>query len=147
MTFAGSPVTCALWSGRTVSLLAEDGEGSEARVELKGREPIFIGCKLEGPLRRRLESIMGPDRKYVSREDSSYLRICRLADAEYVGKVIHERLSTERVDDVRRNVLSILQRLCPEVRLPSHLDILACSTEDVGVPASIGDTKKEEQGS
>ncbi len=44
----------------------------------------------------------------------------------YVGKVIHERLTTERVDDVRRNVLSILRRLVPEIRLPSDLQILGC---------------------
>ena len=44
-------------------------------------------------------------------------------------KVIHERFTTERVDDVRRNVLSILQRLFPETRLPAHLDILVCREE------------------
>jgi len=40
--------------------------------------------------------------------------------------VIDERLTTERVDDIRRNVLSILQRLCPETRFPAVLDIVPC---------------------
>ena len=81
---------------------------------------------MDGPLRRRLESLTGSERKYVSTEDSTFLRICKLGEDEYVGKVITERLSTDRVDDVRRNVLSILQRLCPDVRFPQHLDILPC---------------------
>lgn len=93
---------------------------------LSERHPIFIGYKMDGPLRRRLEGLTGPDKKYVSSEDSTFLRICRLGEDEYVGKVIHERLSTDRVDDVRRNVLSILQRLCPDVRFPQHLDIMTC---------------------
>jgi hypothetical protein len=40
--------------------------------------------------------------------------------------VIEEGLTTERVDDIRRNVLSILQRLCPETRFPATLDIYPC---------------------
>ncbi len=95
-------------------------------LELSERYPIFIGYKMDGPLRRRLEALSGPEKRYVSTEDSTFLRICRLGGDEYVGKVIHERISTDRVDDVRRNVLSILQRLCPDVRFPAHFDILAC---------------------
>ena len=93
-------------------------------MDLTERQPIFIGCKLDGPMRRQLETLSGSERKYVSAEDSTYLRVCRLGDQDYIGKLVHERMSTERVDDVRRNVLSILARLFPETRLPAHLDIL-----------------------
>ncbi len=95
-------------------------------MDLSDHQAIFVGCKLDGQLRRRLASVTGPDRRYVSTEDTSFLTICRLGEDEYVGKVVEERLSTNRVDDVRRNVLSILQRLCPDLRLPSELEILVC---------------------
>ena len=98
-------------------------------MDLTESQPIFIGCKLDGPMRRQLENLSGPDRKYVSSEDSTFLRVCRLGEHDYIGKVIHERISTDRVDDVRRNVLSILARLFPETRLPVHLDILVCREE------------------
>lgn len=98
-------------------------------MELTDRQPVFIGCKLDGPMRRQLESLTGPDRKYVSSEDSTYLRVCRLGEQDWIGKVLHEKLTTDRVDDVRRNVLSILQRLFPETRLPAHLDIMVCQAE------------------
>ena len=48
--------------------------------------------------------------------------------SSYVGKVIEDGLTTDRVDDVRRNVLSIVRRLCPDTRLP---DV----TGDPGLPA------------
>ena len=102
-------------------------------LELSDRRPIFIGYKMDGSLRRRIEALSGPDKKYVSTEDSTFLRVCRLGEDEYVGKVIHERLSTDRVDDVRRNVLSILHRLCPDLRFPAHLEILSCE-----VPSETG---------
>ena len=81
-------------------------------------------------MRQLLESLGASDRKYVSSDDSSFLRLCRIGDDLYVGKLIHDPLSTDRVDDIRRNVLSILRKLGPAVPLPSVLRILACSAVD-----------------
>ncbi len=99
-------------------------------LDLADNQPIFIGFKLSSILRRELEALTGPDRKYVSTDDSTFLRICQVGDKRYVGKLIHERLTTDRVDDVRRNIFSILNRICPETRLPQQLEILACSSEE-----------------
>ncbi len=99
-------------------------------MELSGNNPIFIGFKLDSSLRRQLESLSGPDRKYISTEESTFLRLCTRGEDLYVGKVIEDGLKTDRVDDVRRNILSIMQRLCPEVRLPTEMDIWACHPAD-----------------
>jgi len=89
--------------------------------------PIFIGFKANADLVRRLDSLSETNRPYFSREDSSFLRLCRVGDDVYVGKLIHETLTTDRVDDIRLNVLSILRRIGTEVRLPINLSIFACS--------------------
>ena len=62
-------------------------------------------------------------------DDSTFLRICSLGNDRYVGKLVDERLTTDRVEDIRRNIMSILQRICPDVRLPHQMDILAGSLE------------------
>lgn len=95
-------------------------------MKLLDRQRLFIGTKMDSQIRRRLESVTGSEKKYVSREETTFLTICRLGEDEYVGKVIDDALTTERVDDIRRNVLSILQRLCPETRFPATLDIYPC---------------------
>ena len=110
-------------------------------LDLADQQPIFIGFKMSSSLRRELEALTGPDTKYVSRDDSTFLRICQVGDKHYVGKVIHERLTTDRVDDIRRNIFSILNRLCPETRLPQQLEILACSTEEK--PEQAGETEQK----
>ncbi len=94
-------------------------------MNLSDRHPIFVGLKLDGQMKRRLASLTGADRRYVSSEDPTFLLLCRLGEDEYVGKLVAERLTTDRIDDVRRNVLSILQRICPDTRLPAQLEILA----------------------
>ena len=81
--------------------------------------------KMDSQLKRRIASLAGPDSKYVSADDSTFLMVCRLGEDEYVGKLVTERMTTDRVDDVRRNVLSILQRVCPDTRFPAQLEILA----------------------
>ncbi len=102
-------------------------------MNLDDRSPIFVGFKLDGQLRRLLEALSGADRRYVSTEDSTFLRICKLGETDYVGKVVNDRLTTDRVNDVRRNVLSILRRLCPETRIPEEMVILPCvATDEAG---------------
>ncbi|HKQ62409.1 MAG TPA: hypothetical protein VJS92_14045 [Candidatus Polarisedimenticolaceae bacterium] len=96
-------------------------------VELSDRQALFVGFKLDGGLRRQLEALSGPDRQYVSGEDSTFLTLCRRGEDVYVGKLIRDGLSTSRVDDVRRNVLSIVRRLCPDTRLPEELEIWVCA--------------------
>ena len=104
-------------------------------MKLDDQTAIFIGFKLDGQLRRQLDSIEGADRRYVSNDNSTFLRICRLGESDYVGKVVLDRLTTDRVNDVRRNVLSILRRLCPESRFPEHMDVLVCGYDDGALQA------------
>jgi hypothetical protein len=100
--------------------------GSERVLELLIHQPIFIGFKVDSSLRQHLESLNGNDRKYIAGDDSSFLRTCRAGEDLYVGKLVHDSLTTDRVDDIRRNVLSILRKLGHTVRLPNHLRILGC---------------------
>ena len=95
-------------------------------MKLRDTQPVFVGMKMDGQLRRRIESITGTEKKYISHDSTAFLTICRLGEDTYIGKVIEERLTTDRVDDIRRNVLSILQRLSPETRLPAVLDVVPC---------------------
>jgi len=95
-------------------------------LELLIEEPIFIGFKAGRALRQVLESLGNADKKYVSSEDSTFLRLCSVGEDLYIGKLIHEALATDRVDDIRRNILSILRKLGPAVALPTTLKIFAC---------------------
>jgi len=96
--------------------------------ELLIDQPIFIGFKVDGQLRAKLGTLEESDKKYVSAENSTFLRLCGVGDDLYVGKVVDDRLTTDRVEDIRRNVLSIIRKLGHEVRLPTNLQILVCSS-------------------
>jgi hypothetical protein len=110
--------------------------GKDESLELLIHQPIFIGFKADTSLRLHLESLSDSDKKYFSREDSTFLRICRVGEDVYVGKLVHESLTTDRVEDIRRNVLSIMRKTGSEARLPVNLRILACrAAEPESIPA------------
>jgi len=96
-------------------------------LELLIHQPIFIGFKADNNLRQHLESLSDFDKKYFSPEDSTFLRVCRVGEDIYIGKLVHESLTTDRVEDIRRNVLSIVHKIASEVRVPTTQKILACS--------------------
>jgi hypothetical protein len=100
-------------------------------LELLIHQPLFIGFKADRSLLQRLEGLSASDRQYVSTEDAAFLRICRVGEDTYVGKLC-DGLTTDRVEDIRRNVLSIIRKLGHEMRLPVHLKILACGEMKAG---------------
>ena len=104
--------------------------GKGELLELLIDQPIFIGFKADNNLRQHLEALSDFDKKYFSREDSTFLRVCRVGDDIYIGKLVHESLTTDRVEDIRRNVLSIMRKIGSDVRLPINLRILACSAAE-----------------
>ena len=95
--------------------------------ELLIDQPIFIGFKMDRRLRERLESPEDLLNKYVSREDSEFLRICTVGEDLYVGKLVNDRLTTDRVEDIQRHIVSIIRKIGHDARLPANLRILACS--------------------
>ncbi len=108
--------------------------------ELLTHQPIFIGFKVDSRLRLQLEGLKDADRQYVSAEGSTFLHLCGLGEDLYVGKLVEDRLTTDRVEDIKRNVLSIIRKLGHEARLPTNLQILACSSARAGARPTDGMT-------
>jgi hypothetical protein len=101
--------------------------GQGEPLELLVDQPIFIGFKVDSSLRQLIDSLNEFEKKYFSNDDSTFLRLCRVGDDLYVGKLVHETLTTDRVEDIRLNVLSILRRVGSNARAPSAMKIFACS--------------------
>lgn len=98
--------------------------------KLMVKQPIFIGFKADLRLRERLESLTDSEKQYVSQEKSAFLQMCEADEDVYVGKLVVDRLTTDQIEDICRNVLSILRKVGHEARLPKHLQIFACGPAD-----------------
>lgn len=104
---------------------------------------LFFATKIDSKLREGLALSKPGDKKYFDGSSDEYLRVLEIGDDKdkerWIGKVIKAGPPVTEVDDIQRNILSILRRVAPNVRIPaSAVKIFVLQVEAV-VPAVIDD--------
>jgi hypothetical protein len=78
---------------------------------------LFFGCKIDSKLRDALSQAKPSERRYF--EGTEFLSICDFGEDEHwIGKIIEGGLNVTEVDDIQRNVVSILRRISSDIRVP-----------------------------
>lgn len=99
---------------------------------------LFFGLKIDSKLREALSRATPGDRRYFEDPSSEYLRILKKGDEDWIGKVVDANLPPTQVEDIQRNVISILNRIAQGGRhSPSSMRIFAVA-EGGGEEASAG---------
>jgi hypothetical protein len=79
--------------------------------------------KIDAKLREGLSRVNPADKRYF--DGSEYLTIAGDGEDNWVGKIVETPLTADGVDDVKRNVISILTRILTDVRIPREVSIFA----------------------
>ena len=110
-------------------------------MKLLKTEPLFFGCKIDSKVREALAMAKPGDRRYFEGEGSEFLKVVSVADERWIGKVIAGGINVTDVEDVQRNLVSILRRISPTLRVsPSSVKIFALGA---AAPAVIDDVLAE----
>jgi hypothetical protein len=99
------------------------------------RRRLFVGLKLDAAMRSDLAHISPGNRKYV--EEPGLLSVCTAGEDKYIGKLIDGGLPTDQVDDVRRNIVSIMAKIFPERRVHSATLRMFATAELTEAPAAL----------
>jgi hypothetical protein len=87
---------------------------------------LFFGVKIDSKLREALAQAKPGDRRYFEDTNGQFLQIISVGEERWIGKVIKAGLNVTEVEDIQRNVSSILRRIAPGVRQsPSSVKIFA----------------------
>jgi hypothetical protein len=78
---------------------------------------LFFGCKIDSKLRDALSQAKPSERRYF--EGTEFLTICAFEEEQWIGKILAGGLSVTEVDDIQRNVVSILRRISSDIRIPA----------------------------
>ncbi len=106
-------------------------------MQIDKERKLFFGYKIDSKLREALANAKPGDRHYFEDPESDYLRICTHEDERWIGKIVKCGLGVLEVEDVQRNVVSILRRVAPNMRHnPSQVKIFSVD-ESAGAPASL----------
>ena len=84
---------------------------------------LFFATKIDSKLREGLALSKPGDKKYFDGSSEDFLRVLEIGDDKdkerWIGKVIKPGPAVTEVDDIQRNILSILRRVAPNARIPA----------------------------
>ncbi|HLU66863.1 MAG TPA: hypothetical protein VKZ63_11340 [Kofleriaceae bacterium] len=115
-------------------------------MKLSKGERLFFGCKIDSKLREALAQAKPGDRRYFEDPNGEFLRVLSFEDERWIGKVMGGGVNVSDVEDIQRNVISILRRVAPAVRTaPSSIKIFAVSDETDAVQLDRGTGSADEE--
>ncbi len=83
---------------------------------------LFFATKIDSKLREGLALSKPGDKKYFDGSSEDFLRVLEIGDEKdkerWIGKVIKPGPAVTEIDDIQRNILSILRRVAPNARIP-----------------------------
>jgi hypothetical protein len=78
---------------------------------------LFFGTKIDSKLREALSQAKPGDKKYFDGSSDDFLRVLEFQDEKWIGKVIKPGPVVTEVDDIQRNIVSIMRRIAPSGRV------------------------------
>ena len=74
---------------------------------------LFVCLRVDNKMRDQLAQAPARDKVYFDGSDPRYLTIVRTAEDSFVGKVVDAGTAAVAMEDLKRNLLSILTRVAP----------------------------------
>jgi hypothetical protein len=78
---------------------------------------LFFGTKIDSKLREALSQCKQGDRKYFEGGSDEFLRVVEVDEEKWIGKVVKGGTPITEVEDIQRNIISILRRVAPNARV------------------------------
>jgi hypothetical protein len=78
---------------------------------------LFFGTKIDSKLREALSQAKPGDKKYFDGTSDEFLRVLEVQDEKWIGKIIKPGPVVTEVDDIQRNIVSIMRRIAPAGRV------------------------------
>lgn len=85
-------------------------------MRLDPEAKLFIGLKIDSKLREALAQATPGDRRYFDDPNSPYLRVISMSEEQWIGKLFDGGTPPSEIEDIGRNVISILNRIAPGAR-------------------------------
>ena len=96
-----------------------------ARMRIEPERKLFVGVKVDNKLRDAIAHAPHRDRAFFDGSDPRYLMELRGIEDLWLGKIVDPAISITTLDDVRRNVQSIIGRITPSRRSDDDVKIFA----------------------
>jgi hypothetical protein len=77
----------------------------------------FLGIKINAKLQEGLDKSNPLNRFYFQDNNPEFLQIITIDQDKYIGKFVEQGAGYRAMDDICRNIISIMHKLCPDMSL------------------------------
>lgn len=120
-------------------------------MRIEAERKLFVGLKVDNKLRDQLQNAPPKDRGFFDGTDEKYLVVIR-TDGEtedtYIGKLIEPGTPASSMDDLKRNLQSILNRIAPGRIREDGIKVFSISDKDgpAGAQALVRPGREDDEG-
>ena len=75
----------------------------------------FLGLKITPKLQDGLDKCNPSNKFYFKDNDPALLQIVSMGVDNYIGKVVEQGFEYDKIEDICRNIISIIHKLCPDI--------------------------------
>ena len=87
----------------------------------------FLGLKITPKLQDGLDKCNPNDKFYFKDNNPDLLQIITIGVDKYIGKVVEQGIEYAKIEDICRNIISIIHKLCPDIPISINLIKLLAS--------------------
>jgi hypothetical protein len=99
-------------------------------MRIEHQRKLFIGIKIDNKMRDQLHNCPQRDKHYVDGSDPQYLMQVRAVEDTFIGKPVDAGTPAVSMDDLKRNILSILNRVAPGRHREDAIKVFALDDGD-----------------
>ena len=77
----------------------------------------FLGLKITSKLQEGLDKSNPCNKYYFQDNNPDFLQIVSVDADKYIGKFIEQGSEYRHIEDICRNITSIIHKLCPEIKI------------------------------
>jgi hypothetical protein len=113
-------------------------------MRIDNERKLFVCLRIDNKMRDQLAQAPARDKVYFDGSDPRYLITIRTVDDNFIGKVIDGGTPAASMDDLKRNLLSILTRVAPGRHRDDAVKVFALDDgEPPPPPRKDGDEEEE----
>jgi hypothetical protein len=75
----------------------------------------FLGLKITSKLQDGLDKSSPNNKFYFKDNNPDFLQVVTIESDKYIGKVVEQGVEYKKIEDVCKNIISILNKLCPDI--------------------------------
>lgn len=106
---------------------------------------LFVCLRIDNKMRDQLAQAPARDKVYFDGSDPRYLTTLRTAEDAYIGKIIDAGTPAVSMDDLKRNLLSILTRVAPGRHREDAVKVFAIDEGEPPAESRAGGGEEEEE--